>query len=65
MIVKREDVIASDFGVGKIVAITKNFIIHLVEDGEEVVVTKGVDPFWIPIEMEGIDVPDNELEIKN
>jgi len=65
MIVKRGDIIASEYGKGKIVAITESYIIHLVEEGYEVAVLMSDNLYWIPAETKGIDVPDNELEIKN
>lgn len=33
--VKVGDIVGSEHGIGKIVAITKQFVIHEVEDGEE------------------------------
>ena len=41
--------IESEFGRGPVVAITKKWVIHEVEDGDEVGLYIGNQEFWIPV----------------
>lgn len=58
MIVKRGDIVGSDFGIGAIVAITKSWIIHLNERGEEICVYLPENMVYVPAEFSIIDVPE-------
>ena len=57
MKVKRGDIIASEFGQGPIVAITKDWLIHLQEEGEEVCIYKPHNNYWIPVDADEVDIP--------
>ncbi len=46
------DIIQSEFGIGKIVAITKEWIIHEDEKGNEIAAHKKETPMWIPVETD-------------
>lgn len=50
MIVSVGDIIASESGTGKIVAITDEWIVHHCEDGSEVAISIQYSEFWIPAE---------------
>jgi hypothetical protein len=48
--VKIGDVISSDSGIGKIMAITQLWVIHEIEDGDrEVAVYRPTDRMWIDV----------------
>ena len=59
MIVKIGDMISSDFGTGKIVAITKEWIIHKDEEGAETAAL--IKETWLPVEVE--TTPENRGSI--
>lgn len=65
MKIKRGTVIVSEWGRGPVVAITKEWIIHLdVQSDTEFALSITSDNFRIPIEIEGPDLPpDKELDI--
>lgn len=57
-------VICSDFGTGPVVAITKQWIIHQIDKGSEVCLSREDDFFWIP--DSGIEIgggQDMEIEL--
>lgn len=64
MKIKRGTIIESDFGKGPVVAITKSWVIHEDERGKEYALLVESETFWIPAEVDGVDIPsDVELEI--
>lgn len=63
MKVKRGMIVQTDFGKGEVVAVTKTWLIHNNEDGDEICVNHEADWVGIPVEIDGVDVPDNEIEI--
>ena len=48
MIVKIGDIVSGEFGTGKIVAITKEWIVHENEKGKEMALP--ISEIWIPVE---------------
>lgn len=56
MIVKRGDIIVSNYGRGKVVAITRTWVIHEVEDGDEVCLQRGLEPMWLDADFPEEDV---------
>ena len=60
--VKRGTVVESDYGKGVVIVVTREWIIHLDEDGNEVAVTH--KDAWIPIEAVEIDVPPEDFELE-
>jgi len=63
MKIKRGTIIESDFGKGPVVAITKSWVIHEDKHGKEYALLAADDTFWIPAEVDGVDIPiDVELE---
>lgn len=58
MIVKRGDIIESEFGKGKIVAITEDWIIHKGGD-REFALLRGNDMWWVPANAPKEDVDDS------
>lgn len=63
MMVRVGTVIGSDFGVGPVVAITKEWIIHESEQGSEFAISRDDDTFWI--EPTGIEIGGGQdLEIE-
>lgn len=64
MIVKRGDVVASDFGTGPVVAITKEWVIHRIENGDEVAIHRENNWVGVPAQFPEEDVDENaELEV--
>ena len=61
MIVKRGDIIESEFGKGKIIAITKDWIIHEVNGKpiHQVAISRGNDLWWVPADAPTEDVDDS------
>ena len=61
MIVKRGDVIESEFGKGKIIAITEDWIIHETTGKSiyQVAISRGNDMWWVPADAPKEDVDDN------
>jgi hypothetical protein len=53
--VKRGDIIESEYGIGPIVAITKEWIIHTGKD-REYALYRGNDAWWIPAKAPKEDV---------
>lgn len=47
------DIVQSEFGTGKLIAITKEWIVHEVEDGSEVAVPKNGE-VWVPAQIVGM-----------
>lgn len=62
MKIKRGDVVISEYGMGKVLAITNHWLIHLDECGAEVAVSLDDEEISIPIET-GFDVPNDAVEI--
>lgn len=58
MIVKRGDIIESEFGKGKIIAITTNWIIHETKGGGsyQAAIARGEDAWWVPADAPNEDV---------
>ena len=56
MIVKRGDVVESEFGRGKVVAITRAWVVHEIENGSEVAVPRGMEPISVPADFPEEDV---------
>lgn len=48
-VLKVGDEVESEFGRGKVVAITKEWLIHENKSGDEVALTRDDDTFWIPV----------------
>lgn len=62
MKVKRGVVVQTNFGIGKVVAVTKEWLIHLREDGSEVCVFIKDNWIGIPAEIDEIDVTEETVE---
>lgn len=62
--IKRGMVVTSEFGTGPVVAITKDWLIHDCGDGHEAALCIDDQEFWVPSEVEGVDLPDEEREIE-
>lgn len=45
------DEIASDFGVGDIKAITDDWIVYALDDGEEVAIHREKNAYWVPADI--------------
>lgn len=63
MIVNIGDVIESDFGKGKIVAITKEWIVHECGDSHEAALSIDDRSFWVPAEPGEQGTAKESLEI--
>nr|WP_305910497.1 hypothetical protein [Methylomarinum sp. Ch1-1]MDP4523255.1 hypothetical protein [Methylomarinum sp. Ch1-1] len=63
MKIKRGVTVQTDFGVGPVVAITKDWLIHLDEKGREICVYIPDHTISVPADIDSMDVPDNELEL--
>ena len=60
MKVKVGDIIASEFGVGKIIVITKKWIIHEIDSGKDecAIPHDKWNEMWIPVEKIDFDIVD-------
>ena len=63
MIVNIGDVIESEFGKGKIVAITKEWVVHECGDSHEAAIYIEDCRFWIPVEPGKQGTAKESLEI--
>lgn len=65
MKIKRGTIVQTDFGIGPVVAITREWLIHNTENGSEICVFIKDNWIGVPAEIDGADIPeDRELEIK-
>lgn len=56
MQIKRGDIVSSDFGTGRVVAITKSWVIHEDERGTEVAISRENDVIVVPATFPASDV---------
>ena len=55
MIINIGDIIASEFGEGPVVAITKDWVVHDCGNGTEAAIPKDDGQFWIPVSGYGLN----------
>ena len=64
--VRRGTIVQTDFGTGAVVAVTKDWLIHMNEEGREVCVYIPDNWICVPAQFDGtVDAPDEPVEIKH